>query len=120
MGRIRVEELCDGHDSMLPAEGQPSRFKRRFDQAQAPFDRLCKTDAISQQQKEQLPALRDRVNPRQLHQAIYQLIDQILLLPPAAPEETEDVYQTLSTLTKSQQGEGVPVTLSFEGMASLR
>jgi hypothetical protein len=108
---MRLTEKTTG--PLPPAEGQPSRIKRRFDEARTPYDRLCKTDAISQQQKVQFRALRDRDNPRQLRQEIYQLIDQILLLPPAAPEETEDVYQTLSTLTMSQKGEAIPVTLSF-------
>ena len=105
---------------LLPAEGQPSRIKRRFDQARTPFHRLCQTDAISEQQKEQLRTLRDRVNPRRLRQEIYQLIDHIFLLPGAVPGETEDVYETLSTPATSQKGEGIPVALSFERAASLR
>jgi len=102
------------------AQGQPSRIKRRFDQARTPFDRLCETDALSQEHKEQLRTLRDQVNPRQLRRDIYQSIDQIFLLPGAVPGQTEDVFETLSTPTQSQKGEGIPVTLSFEGMASLR
>ena len=102
------------------AEGQPLRIKRRFDSARTPFDRLCETDAISEQQREQLRTLSDQVNPRQLRREIYQLLDQIFLLPGALPGETEDVYETLFTSTQSQEGEGIPVTLSFETMASLR
>ncbi len=107
-------------DPLLSADDQPSRIKRRFDQGRTPFDRLCETDAIPQEQMEQLRTLRAQVNPRQLRQEIYQLIDQIFLLPPAAPNQTEDVYQTLSTPTTTQKGEGFSVTLSFETMASLR
>ena len=99
--------------SLLPAEGQPPRIKRRFDQARTPFDRLCETDAISEDQKEQLRTVRDQVNPRQLRREIYQLIDQIFLLPSAVPGEKEDAYETLSTPITSQKGEGIPVTLSF-------
>ena len=47
-------------------DGQPSRIKRRFDQARTPFDRLCETDVISEEQKERLRTLRAQVNPRQL------------------------------------------------------
>ena len=101
-------------------EGQPFRIKRRFDQARTPFHRLCQTDAISEERKGQLRTLRDQVNPRQLRQEIYQLIDHIFLLPGAVPGKTEDVYKTLSTPTESQKGEGIPVTLSFERIASLR
>jgi hypothetical protein len=112
---MRLKEKTTG--PLLPAEGQPSRIKRRFDSARTPFDRLCETDAISQEQKKQLRTLRDQVNPRQLRREIYQLLDQIFCLPAAAPGETEDVYETLSTPTTSQKGEGIPVTLSFERAA---
>jgi hypothetical protein len=115
---MRLKEKTTG--PLLPAQGQPPRIKRRFDQARTPFDRLCETDAISQERKEQLGTLRDQVNPRQLRGEIYQLIDHIFLLPNAVPDETEDAYATLSTPITSQKGEGVPVRLSFERMTSLR
>jgi hypothetical protein len=115
---MRLTEKTTG--PLLPAQGHPSPIKRRFDQARTPFHRLCETDAISEQQKEQLRTLRDQTNPRQLRQEIYQLIDQIFLLPGAVPGETEDVYKTLSTPTHSQKGEGILVTLSFDRMASSR
>lgn len=82
---------------MIPIEGQPARVKRRYDQACTPFDRLCATTAITQERREQLEALRDRTNPRQLRQEIYDLIDYIFSLPGAVPGKTEDVYQTLAT-----------------------
>jgi len=103
-----------------PAQGQPSLIKRRFDTARAPFHRLSETDAIPEQQKEQLRALRDQTNPRQLRREIYQLLDQIFLLPGAVPGKTEDVYQTLFAPAESQEGGGISVTLSFEPIASLR
>jgi transposase InsO family protein len=105
---------------LLSAQGQPSRIKRRFDQARTPFDRLCETDAMFEEHKEQLGTLRDQTNPRHLRQEIYQLIDQIFLLPAAVPGETEDVYQTLFAPTKSQKGEDILVTLLFDRMASVR
>ena len=105
---------------LLPAQGQPARIKRRFDPARTPFDRLCETDALSEEQKEQLRTLRDQTNPRQLRREIYQLLDQIFLLPGAVPGETEDVHETLLASTESQEGEGIPVTLSFERLTSLR
>jgi len=103
-----------------PSQSQPFRIRRRFDQAHTPLDRLCETDAISEQQKQQLRALRDQTNPRQLRQEIHQLIDQIFLLPGAVPGQTEDVYETLFASTEIQEGEGIPVTLSFDSMAPLR
>ena len=100
--------------TLVSADGQPSRIKRRFDQARTPFERLCQTNVISEEQKEQLRTLRDQVNPRQLRQEIYDLIDHIFHLPGAVPEKTEDVYKTLSTPIQNQKGEGIPVTLSFD------
>jgi hypothetical protein len=103
-----------------PAQGQPLRIKRRFDRARTPLDRLCETDAISEQHKEQLRTLRDQTNPRQLRREINQLLDKIFLLPGAVPGETEDVYQTLFAPVEIQEGAGIPVTLSFESMTALR
>jgi len=106
--------------TLLPVDGQPSRIKRRFDQARTPLDRLCETDVLSEGQKEQLRTLRDQVNPRQLRQEIYKLIDHIFRLPGALPGKTEDVYKTLSASIHNQKGEGIPVTLSFERTISVR
>jgi hypothetical protein len=78
-------------------EGQPARVKRRYDQARTPFDRLCETSTITQERREQLEALRDRTNPRQLRQDIYDQIEYIFSLPNAVPGQTENVYLTLAT-----------------------
>jgi hypothetical protein len=104
----------------LPSEGQPPRIKRRFDQARTPLDRLCETEAISEEQKHELRALRDQTNPRQLHRELYQLLDHIFCLPGAVPGQTENVYETLFASVEIQKGEGIPVTLSFESMTTLR
>jgi len=103
-----------------PVQGQPSRIRRRFDQARSPLDRLCETDAITEEHKEQLRTLRDQTNPRQLRREIIQLQDEIFLLPGAVPGQTEDVYETLFAPVEIQEGEGIPVTLSFDSMATLR
>ena len=86
-------------------DGQPTRIKRRHDQARTPFDRLCDTDAIFPEDKELLEALRDQTNPRQLRQEIYDLIDQIFALPGAVPGVTEDVFQTLMSHPSSEREE---------------
>jgi hypothetical protein len=78
-------------------KGQPSRLKRRYDDARTPFDRLCETKAIPQEQRERLQTLRNQTNPRQLRQEIHDLIDSISSLPGAAPGITEDVRLTLLT-----------------------
>jgi hypothetical protein len=123
----------------MPVAGQPSRFKRRYDDARTPFERLCATDAIPQDWKEELVALRDSTNPRQLRREIYDLIDYIASLPGATPGVTEDIHQTLATYLAPEQPikngsvsggaknpkppekEGTPlVTLSFEGTIPVR
>jgi hypothetical protein len=85
-------------------EGQPSRVKRRFDQAATPFDRLCATQAISEELAAQLRTLRDRTNPRQLRQEINELIDRLAALPGAIPGVTEDVRRTLMTDLRLKEG----------------
>jgi hypothetical protein len=82
---------------VTPVEGHLARVKRRYDQARTPFDRLCETTAISQERRQQLEALRDRTNPRQLRQEIYDQLDYIFSLPNAIPGQTENVYHTLTT-----------------------
>lgn len=82
---------------VTPVEGQLARVKRRYDQARTPFERLCETNTITQKRREQLEALRDRTNPRQLRQEIYDQIGYIFSLPNAVPGQTENVYLTLTT-----------------------
>jgi hypothetical protein len=119
-------------------DGQPSRVKRRYDQAATPFDRLCATQAIPQERRELLEALRDQTNPRHLRQEIYELIDHIFSLPGATAGITEDVRQTLMRascpleeavylpgqqcpgLTKPGKERTPSVTLSFEGTIPFR
>ena len=102
------------------AEGQPTRIKRRFDRARTSFVRLCETRAITQGHREELEALRERTNPRQLRQEIYELIDYIFSSPGAVPGKTEDVYQTIGLPSSLQIGVYSPVTLSFEGTIAFR
>jgi len=123
----------------MPATGQPSRVKRRHDEASTPFDRLCATQAIPQEWREELVALRASTNPRQLRREIYDLIDHIATLPGATPGVTEPVRQTLAThLTSERTSENelasvetrkpkplgkertTLVTLSFEGTIPVR
>jgi hypothetical protein len=77
-------------------DGRLARVKRRYDDAATPFDRLCRTEAILPQHRDQLAALRDSINPRRLRQEIYDAIEQIFLLPAASSDRTEDVRLTLA------------------------
>jgi hypothetical protein len=103
-----------------PAQGQPLSIKRRFDRACTPLDRLCETDVISEPQKQELRTLRDQTNPRQLRREINQLLDHIFSLPGAVPGQTENVHDTLFAPLEIQEGEGIPVALSFERITTLR
>jgi hypothetical protein len=82
--------------TVIGADQGTRRVKRRYDQAQTPFDRLCMTKAICPQRRLDLERLRDQTNPRQLRQEIYDMIDRLFTLPGAEPGQTEDVYQTLA------------------------
>jgi hypothetical protein len=81
---------------VIQEEGRPARVKRHHDEARTPFDRLCQTDAILPEHREQLEALRDATNPRRLRQEIYDAIEHIFDLPGAAPGTVENVYHSLA------------------------
>lgn len=105
----------------IPAvDGQPARIRRRHDRPRPPFDRLCEAAAIVPERREQLERLRDRTNPRQLRQELYDRIEAILSLPGAVPGRTEDVRLTLGVYTISLKADGDPVTLSFDRTTALR
>jgi hypothetical protein len=99
---------------VTPLQGQPAHVTRRYDQAQTPFERLCAAGILSDAQRQELQALRDHTNPRQLRQEIYALLDHLFSLPGAVPGITEDVHATLDIPITLPKGVAVPVTLSFE------
>jgi hypothetical protein len=70
---------------VIREDGKPIRVRRRHDQARTPFDRLCETDAILPEHREQLDALRDRTNPRRLRQEIYDDVERVFALPLESP-----------------------------------
>ena len=98
----------------LPGPNGSSRILRRYDQPRTPFDRLCDTDAISDQQRHALCQLRAQTNPRQLRKEIYDLIDALFALPCATAGHREDIHLTLTHTPEFMKGEGSPVTLSLE------
>jgi len=81
---------------VIRKDGQPTRVRRRHDQASTPFDRLCQTSAILSSDRQVLERLRDQINPRRLREEIYDAIDDIFSLPNAAPGVTENVFLTLT------------------------
>lgn len=76
-------------------QGQLIYVKRRYDEARTPFERLCKTKAILPEHQTRLARMRDEINPRQLRQQIYDLIDQIFALPGAVAGVSENAFETL-------------------------
>jgi len=61
------------------------RVRRKFDDAQTPYDRLCATNTLIPERKQQLDTLRLQTNPRQLRQTIYQNIDYLSTSIPPFP-----------------------------------
>ena len=55
------------------------RVRRKWDQAQTPFERLAATGALSSQRRADLEALRDHTNPRALRREIHADLDALLL-----------------------------------------
>lgn len=82
--------------TIISAKGGGHRVRRSYDKPQTPFQRLCATDVISDDQRRQLQRLRDDTNPRHLRRQIYQLLDQLFSLPGATPGTTEDAHMTLA------------------------
>jgi len=112
-----VMHLVEKH--VIRQEGLPPRVIRRHDTPRTPFDRLCETDAILPQHREQLEALRDATNPRQLRQQIYDTVDQILSLPGATPAHRESVYDTLTHSATFENATDDPLDFGFRRTAVL-
>jgi len=98
---------------VIQSADQSFQVKRRYDKASTPFDRLCTTDAILPQHREQLEALRHQTNPRQLRQDIYALIDHLFSLPNAQPGVPEDIHQTLRWHADPDKRKGGLLPFSF-------
>jgi hypothetical protein len=100
---------------VIPASnGRPGRVIRRYDRARTPFHRLCDTHAILPEHRQQLEALRDQTNPRQLHQEIDDQIDRLLSLPGATPGVRENVYRTLRAPGRLNEGGDSPFPFRFD------
>jgi hypothetical protein len=53
------------------------RVRRKWDQAQTPYERLKATSALSVEQRQRLDTLYAQTNPQQLRTEIYQRLDQL-------------------------------------------
>jgi hypothetical protein len=106
--------------TLQPNADGTARFKRRYDEAQTPFERLVATHVLDEEQRQQLEALRRQTNPRRLRQVIYDQLQRLFTLPGAVPGHSEDVYQTLRAPLILPKGDHVPVTLSLDRTAASR
>jgi hypothetical protein len=91
---------------MVDQKNGKQRLRRRHDLARTPYERLCETKILTSKRQQELNALREQTNPRQLRQEIYQMLDTLLSLPTATEDKTEDVYQTLRTVTGTEIEKG--------------
>jgi hypothetical protein len=82
--------------TVVSEEGQPTRIRRRYDQARTPLDRLCDMKVLSPDVQAQLTTLREQTNPRQLLAQIEAQLDYLFSLPCRTPDHPEVVYDTLS------------------------
>ncbi len=120
--RLSVKEV-------LPTTNGIPQIRRHFDPAQTPLDRLLATQTLTTKQAASLKVLRRDTNPRQLLKDLYQQRDALFELPQAAPDQTEDVRQTLYNQNRQQgknqtiytwKGEGGLVTFSNDRTISVR
>jgi hypothetical protein len=79
-------------------DGKRTRIRRKYDAARTPFDRLCASQSLSPEQCARLTALRERTNPRVLLSQIEDQLALIFSLPCAQPDQSQNVYDTLSSL----------------------
>jgi hypothetical protein len=84
------------------------QYRRKYDQAKTPFDRLKEQNILKENVQLQLEALRDQTNPMALRLQIDELIALLLSLPRLEQSETVNVFETLI------KEEDTSVTLSFE------
>jgi len=92
----------------------PLQYRRKYDRAKTPFDRLKEKNILKENTQLQLEALRDQTNPMTLRYQIDTLISHLLSLPPLDHDETVNVFETLIKEVDNL------VTLSFEPTIPLR
>ena len=69
--RLKEKIVVPGSDN------HPTKMKYIYDEARTPFDRLCDTDVLFKEHRQMLEAYRDKTNPRELRQDIYDRIDYL-------------------------------------------
>lgn len=92
----------------------PMQYRRKYDQAKTPFDRLKEKNILKESTQLQLEALRNQTNPMTLRNQIDALISYLLELPTLDQDETVNVFETLIKEVDTS------VTLSFEPTVPFR
>jgi hypothetical protein len=90
------------------------QYRRKYDQAKTPFDRLKEKNIMKESTQLQLETLRNQTNPMKLREQIDVLITHLLSLPSLDQAETVNVFQTLIKEADPS------VTLSFEPTMPVR
>ena len=98
-------------------------FRRKWDVAQTPLERLCATSALDDGGKARVHALRHQTNPRKLRAEIYQLRDQLFDLPLARrPQESWLIpdQDDADLIPNTRKEQARSVTFSFDRAIPLR
>ena len=74
---------------------EPLQYRRKFDTAQTPFERLLQLHCLDEVTQTKLETLRQSTNPLALRDQIERLIMEVSSLPCAKPGEKVNVYDTL-------------------------
>ncbi len=74
---------------------EPLKYRRKFDTAQTPFDRLVQMECLGEATQTELENLRQSIDPLALRDEIEQLIMELSVLPCAEPGAKINVYDTL-------------------------
>ncbi len=100
--RDLYEQLWLYHNFFLPVMRlqhkeslSPTQFRRTFDQARPPFDRLKELYLLPPTTLARLEALRDQTNPLTLRSHIDELISQLLSLPTLDHSESVNIFETM-------------------------
>ena len=89
-------------------------YRRVFDQAKPPLDRLFETGALSPENRMKLEQWRSQINPLQLRKHIDELVEILVALPIHNNKEVIDINQTL------RKEKLTSVALSFEPITSFQ
>jgi hypothetical protein len=90
------------------------QYRRKYDQAKTPFDRLVEKNILSENTRQRLETQREQTNPMDLRNQIDGLIAHLLSLPTLNHAETVNVFETLIKEAHA------PVTLSVEPTTPFR